>query len=326
MLIRNKTSWTSIVKSGIWLPAIAVALLSGTAQAQFVLLDDFEGIAPDTAIDGTSTATLAWEGGATHLAVVDSGDASNQVVQVLGENGGQRLRGNFSDPATNIASGAVGTVFYRFRTDDATTEGEVDTVIGLTDTPDIGNFNFKAGVRLFPRENDVPQPNTFDVRNAGAYESVAGLASLTWYKAWVVADNTSATAGTFQVYLQSDDDPAFATQTLVSTASGNTFNFRINGATDILNVYLRTGGSGTLGSEQYYDDFYINSSAADLTDPTASLLLGDVDLSGEVDFDDIAPFIGVLSSTGFQAEADIDGNGMVDFDDIAGFIGLLSDG
>ena len=57
---------------------------------------------------------------------------------------------------------------------------------------------------------------------------------------------------------------------------------------------------------------------------TAPFLLGDVNMDGVVDFFDIAPFIELLSSQTFQAEADIDGNGVVDFFDIQPFIDILS--
>ena len=53
-------------------------------------------------------------------------------------------------------------------------------------------------------------------------------------------------------------------------------------------------------------------------------LLGDVDLSGEVDFGDIAPFVAILTNMGFQEEADVDESGAVDFGDIPVFITLLS--
>ena len=53
-------------------------------------------------------------------------------------------------------------------------------------------------------------------------------------------------------------------------------------------------------------------------------LVGDVNLDGTVDFLDISPFIALLSSGGFLAQADIDGNGTVDFLDISPFIALLS--
>ena len=48
-------------------------------------------------------------------------------------------------------------------------------------------------------------------------------------------------------------------------------------------------------------------------------LLGDVNLDGGVDFFDIAPFIALLSSNAFQAEADINLDLSVDFFDIAPF-------
>ena len=56
----------------------------------------------------------------------------------------------------------------------------------------------------------------------------------------------------------------------------------------------------------------------------ASVLLGDVNMDGEIDFLDITPFISILSTGGFQEEADIDQNGVVDFMDISPFIELLS--
>ena len=46
------------------------------------------------------------------------------------------------------------------------------------------------------------------------------------------------------------------------------------------------------------------------------MLLGDVDLSGVVDSEDIAAFNAVLSSDEFQAEADCDENGVVNVTDI----------
>ena len=332
---RNKLGWASILKSKILLPAVAIFLLTGTAQAQFLLLDDFEGVAADSVIDLTSTDTVTWDGASTHLAVVDSGDADNQVLQILGENIGQRLRGNFIDPANNIAAGAVGTVFFRFRTSDAAGAGTLDSVFGLTPDPAIGNFNFKCGLRLTSADviSGGALANNFDVRDGGDYDKVGGLASLTWYKLWVVADNTSDTAGTFKVYLQSDDDPAFTTQTQLALSADeaepgkDVFDFRVNGATDIVNVYFRTGNAGSTGSELYYDDVYINNSAEDLTDPLAEVdgvLLGDVNLDGQVTFLDISPFIALLSSGTLQAEADVNEDGAVSFLDISVFIGILS--
>jgi len=55
----------------------------------------------------------------------------------------------------------------------------------------------------------------------------------------------------------------------------------------------------------------------------SSHLRGDVDRDGDVDFDDIGPFIAVLQAGHSQAEADCDGSTVVDFGDIAAFIAIL---
>lgn len=54
-----------------------------------------------------------------------------------------------------------------------------------------------------------------------------------------------------------------------------------------------------------------------------SVLKGDIDMDSDVDFNDISPFISVLQSGGFQAEADCDCSGVVDFGDIPAFIAIL---
>ena len=56
----------------------------------------------------------------------------------------------------------------------------------------------------------------------------------------------------------------------------------------------------------------------------ATVVLGDVNRDGSVNFLDISSFIGYLSSGDFLAEADVDQSGTVDFLDISPFISLLS--
>ena len=53
------------------------------------------------------------------------------------------------------------------------------------------------------------------------------------------------------------------------------------------------------------------------------VLLGDCNLDGVVDFDDISPFIVILATDGYLEQADINLDGVVDFDDISPFIILL---
>ncbi len=57
---------------------------------------------------------------------------------------------------------------------------------------------------------------------------------------------------------------------------------------------------------------------------TAEIICGDVDQDGDVDFLDIDPFIDVLMSGAFLAEADVNKDGVVDFADIPPFISILT--
>ncbi len=66
--------------------------------------------------------------------------------------------------------------------------------------------------------------------------------------------------------------------------------------------------------------YTVHATAVDETE----ILLGDVNLDGEVDFFDISPFISLLSRDGFLEEADVDRDGDVDFFDISPFIVILS--
>ena len=71
-------------------------------------------------------------------------------------------------------------------------------------------------------------------------------------------------------------------------------------------------------------NFTINPGLLTITADPVSVLPGDVNLDDVVDFLDIAPFIGLLTSGTFQAEADTNPDMVVDFLDIAPFIALLT--
>ena len=68
----------------------------------------------------------------------------------------------------------------------------------------------------------------------------------------------------------------------------------------------------------------ISEVTLEATTGMVTVMKGDVDRNGVVDFLDIAPFIAVLSSGGNQAEADVDCNGAVEFLDIQPFINILA--
>ena len=287
---------------------------------EWVLIDDFDGLNAGDSIEGTTGPGATWTGNnaSNNTAQADPDCAPNIAMQIAGEANPSALRAAFTDVTTNIAAGATGTLFYRFRT-NVVAIGTTDHVVGLTDNPNITNFNFKSGLR-----NTIANGgHSFDLRDGGSYEQVATLVDETWYSAWMVSTNTNP--GTFEVYLQSDTDPNFATQTLL-VSGGDAFDYRINGNTDIVNVLFRNANNpgGVVDNSLYIDDIYINPSEVDLTMPFTPLNLGDINLDGAVNFLDIAPFIAILSNSSFQVEADINKSGAVDFFDISPFIAVLS--
>jgi hypothetical protein len=101
----------------------------------------------------------------------------------------------------------------------------------------------------------------------------------------------------------------------------NNIRFRYVDTLQIDGFYFSTffGGSGSQWNASddevaFFDDFKIFT----------GFMPGDINQSGAVDFLDISPFIGLLSSGGFQVEADLNEDNAVDFLDISPFIAVLS--
>lgn len=85
------------------------------------------------------------------------------------------------------------------------------------------------------------------------------------------------------------------------------------------NTFFNLNGAGTNINRFDNRQYAINLFSA----AAGSVLKGDVDLNGAVDFGDIPPFIVVLQAGTYQAEADCDCDGFVTFADIPAFIEIL---
>jgi hypothetical protein len=86
-------------------------------------------------------------------------------------------------------------------------------------------------------------------------------------------------------------------------------------------------GDGTIDvamSTQIDDGQWFHSGAVIIRGMVSEVLLGDINLDGRVNLSDIAPFVNLVTSGTFQAEADINGDGSVDLLDVSGFVSLLS--
>ena len=98
-------------------------------------------------------------------------------------------------------------------------------------------------------------------------------------------------------------------------------NFQLSGTFADGSTFQYFVGSSFTGDLRVSADATLQLNLAEaILEPT---LLGDVNLDGIVNFLDIAPFVSVLTATGFQAEADIDQSGEVNFLDISPFVDIL---
>ena len=94
----------------------------------------------------------------------------------------------------------------------------------------------------------------------------------------------------------------------------------------MLGIYASSGAFGTnnqVGDSNNGIDISNVTITRAFTDPNVGCVLGDVNLSGQVDFNDIPEFVSVLLGSMFQCEADCDQDGIVDFNDIPLFVDIL---
>ena len=222
-------------------PFLACACLPfSSANAAFSLVENFDGLNPG-ALDGQN----GWTADSTFTVVNDPDGGSGQVLQF--EAGGQT--GAFRALGANaIEDNMVGTLFSRFRFN-----AEANANFGLSDVAAPGAFgDFEAQIN---RQNGTP----INGRNGSTaptflpFDPVADDID-TWYNIWVVSDNGTDTS---EVYIQSDIDTTFATQTAVAPV----LNFR-NGTADPLSTLFLRAQEGTA----FFDDFFI-AEGTDLSNP-----------------------------------------------------------
>ena len=163
----------------------------------------------------------------------------------------------------------------------------------------------------------------FEVANVGASTISQGVSLLT-------------ITGLSMPELAGGEDAAIVLDsavTLPANTGAQGYVLRISGGGNPGFEWRRTGGSGSVYAfgQAYEDgnqknggerDWILALSETDISAPEGPIL-GDVDLNGIADFEDISAFIAVLLSGEYQAEADCDENETVDFDDVSIFIAIL---
>ena len=154
-------------------------------------------------------------------------------------------------------------------------------------------------------------------------------------------DVVSVSLNNFHATVELEDDSVGVTLSQISySGEGTTRCLDLasdisSGANSKITFYFEyetvsTGSSGTVvpGGNPSFDHLPITYNNVRIINCSAekSTLLGDVNLDGKVSFLDISPFIRVLQSGEFQAEADCNQDGRISFLDISPFIRILQGG
>lgn len=251
------------------LTMIAGSLLASNAHAGFVSVDTFEQYSVGF-LDGQSTDWYNPLGNIFDNQIsVDPADNTNQVLEIApGSSTNQRIA--LTVPAAvQIAVGDTGTLFFRVRI-DGQIDGETrDVRIGLNDV------NPTTSTTTGQHETYIEVNNAVDLvafdgptgANGNGTQTLTTPDPDAWYNVWMVANTATLS---YDVYLEG---PGLTGVELVA----NNFGFRnANSVNDVPQaledalgtINIRPNGGGANGtSSVWFDDFYIDPSNENLTNP-----------------------------------------------------------
>ena len=231
---------------------------------------------------------------------------------------------------TRVLSGSDGSVLYNFNGDnegdlfggsvsgagDVNGDGTPDLIVGAYQSENNGFLSGSARVFSGSDGSVLYNFNGDSARDQfGVSVSGAGDVNGDGFADLIVGSLSISGIGYARVFSGSDGSVLY--------------NFNGDGASDFFGGSV--SGAGDLNGDGF-DDFIVGAgnTGGDNHGGYARVFvsqiaeLGDCNHDGVVNFLDIDPFISILSSGDYLAEADIDQNGVVDFLDIQPFIALLS--
>jgi hypothetical protein len=296
-LVENPLTTVAATPGSVTLPPLSISVLSGFNQVP--------PLGYDTLIAGWDT----WSNGANPAASVTVADITATAATTsegsnwhVGDGRGASSDGSwgtFEGAPTASAVGGEGVTQENLELSNATTGGTITFTItnnGASDI-DLDGFHFDA--------------YAFRPKAARAYELSISSGGLTNGPIYTSADEEVASvSGSWDNNAHDDISHSLAGLEDRTLESGATVSFLLS--------FSSGDGDGSGGHDLWVDNVGVTGTVA-----TATVLLGDVNLDQTVDFSDIAPFIALLQSGTFQAEADCDESGVVDFSDIAAFIAIL---
>jgi hypothetical protein len=215
--------------------ALALGLGAGTARAEFVLVENFEGLQP-----GSIGGQNGWyASGLSSKVVTLSGQGDNQVLELIVTSGVLRKGLTIPEDETRM-------LFLRFRFD--------------------GHHNYSLGMSHLsaPTEYDdfgpelrrVSAQDRLEIHNGSNYDVLDELTPRTWYNLWALVDNAS---GTTRAWLHARDGEAATAGDQLAAGAQTVFNFRTFSGGDLVNFYLKAADGSSGRDPLWLDDIHIEN-------------------------------------------------------------------
>jgi len=225
----------TVTRYAACLAFLALGLGAGTAQAGFILVENFEDLDLGS-IDGQNGWDASGLGGDV---VTLPGQGDNQVLELTVNTGVLRK-------GLTIPQGETRMLFLRFRFD-----GSHNYSLGmshLSAPTEYGDFG--------PELRRVTAQDRLEIHNGQNYDVLDELDSLTWYNLWALVDNTS---GTTQVWLHTRDGEAAEAGDQLDANGQTVFNFRNFSGQDLISFYLKAADGGSGRDPLWLDDIHIEN-------------------------------------------------------------------
>ena len=268
----------------------------------------------------------------------------------VGPMDGNVLTATLSEPAAvggELLAGETTTVSFSFASfgNSNQTGFKYTHITGLSSTgEEVFQLLWRAGSgagsrQVYARElgqdnttfvgSTVVDPETGEETTVGGFSSVDGTLVLSNVSFGINGTNTEiAPVGQIAVSVTFDGSGwgvAAAPTGGTSTETPATGLGIASGATDLASIVFSTSQNSIVNDQNngvWVDNLLVQTDrTVESTDMT--VLKGDADMNGVVDFGDIPAFIAVLQSGEFQAQSDADCNKSVEFADIPAFISIL---
>ncbi|MEK7953574.1 hypothetical protein [Luteolibacter soli] len=283
--------------------------LIATVHAAWTTVDKF-----DTRPLGNINGQGGWVTSNTTTAqvLVDPGNSINKIMNHTGTAGA-----GLPLPVT-IPENSTGTFFIRVKR----VSGTNDNSFGLADvTANAANVNNFASFEVQPNVNGLALRG----RDIGSAQNVVPTMQTTaWYKVWLVVTNApglnpptttpptnGATYDRYRMFIQSDQDLTYSTQTEFFPTGDAVWNFRNGTSAALVTAQFTSNNAAT---SVYFDDLYIDNTGQNLTDPTF-VSDPDTDHDGLEDAWEVFYFGSIATQNGTDGVTNADNDGLSNEDE-----------